>query len=236
MPDTIHTVTMFVLAPAGLLCALLVLHSIRRRGWMDTFVFMAIGLPFFWARELWANSENMYVFQSGGVTVFNVRLVGIVGWFFTSYNALAVVEDILAKYFSKHKNGVFITAALTAVVTIAIAGIVETAGQNMGWWTASEEGIRAFPIVIHGAHWFAPAWASTVIVFLLPYLAACAIFNLKPDVPAINRLPAQIAVNCLLLSICLLVFLFKIGNLSTAILPALALIFGLIPFSARLKY
>lgn len=225
-----------VLAPAGLLCLLLVLHSARRRGVLNAAVFIVVGLPFFWLREIWAANEVMYNFQKGAVVILHVRAVGIVGWFFTSYCALAVVEDVLQKFFPRQANRVFITAGLTTFVSLAIATVVETAAQNMGWWTANAEGIRAFPLVFHGAQWFAPAWASTVIFFLLPYLMAAAFFKSATKMSAVKRVAAQSAVMFALLFVFIVVFMILLGSLSTVLLPAVALALGCIPFTARLRY
>jgi hypothetical protein len=257
MGNNTNTVNIMVLAPAFGLCILLVLNNARGLGAMNALLFVLVGLPFFWKRELWAQEEVMFDFQQGAIMFFHVRLVGIVGWFFTSYCSLAVAEDIIRKFFPRQENRVFITAALTVPVSLAIATIVETAAQNMGWWTANDEGMRAFPIFFHGAYWFAPAWASTVIFFLLPYLMSCSLFKAASKKAAakkeavqiklklslifvffwmlIKRVTTQFVLNYAVV-IVFVIFFIRIGALATFVIPLLSAVLACLPFSSRMKY
>ena len=230
------SVNILVLLPAAALCLALVFHSVRKRGVLDTLVFVAAGLPFFWLRELWAMNENMYAFQKGAVTILHVRVVGIVGWFFTSYCSLALAEDIISRICPRRANTVFATTALAAFVTMAIADVMETAGQNMGFWTARQEGKVAFPLILHGAQWFTPAWISTVALFLMPYLLTCAIFKTAPGLAARRRVPLQLAANIVMLMALAVICVIVVGPLATFLLPFSSIILALIPLTSRLRY
>ena len=230
------SVNLIVLAPAAALSAMLVIHAARKRGKINTLALVAIALPFFWGRELWAMNENMYVFQKGALTIWNVRVVGIIGWFFAVTTSLALAEGIIRKNFPRHVNGVFATLSLSGLVTMAIADIMETAAQGMGLWTPSAEGLRAFPAVFHGAQWFTPAWVSTVMLFLLPYLATSSIFRALPGLAPRWRIPGQILLNAALLLFLAFLTLVVIGPPATALLPVLCILFSFLPGVKKLRY
>lgn len=230
------SINLIILAPAAALSGMLAIHAVRKRGKINTLALVLIALPFFWGREMWAMNEKMYNFQPGAVTVWNVRVVGIIGWIFAVLTSLALAEGIIQKNFPRHVNGVFATLSLSGVVTLAIADIMETAAQGMKLWTPAAEGMRAFPTVLHGAQWFSPAWVSTVMLFLLPYLITCSIFRALPGLAPAWRIPAQILLNAAMLLFFVFIFLIVIGPVSTALLPVLSILFSFLPVVSRLRY
>lgn len=171
------TPAMLLFRGGAFVALLVVLHYMgRTEGWRSASILLSFLVGMSALRELTvvrlSEANHHVVPYSADPTlgrVGGVNVVVVAGWVFTTMLSFAIAKMVQRRSFPG--TNVFLTLALTALVTTTISYVVEITGMRMHLWRWQPEA--------HAVRWLPfdwpfdafEGWASTSFLFMLVYCA-----------------------------------------------------------------
>jgi Flp pilus assembly protein TadD len=160
---------------SSFLTLLLIVHSVKARGWKTTLYFFLASFLFGVVRgnsvALVGSGENSgpYIFSEAIIRIGWAELPACVGWVFALYLSWTLAEGVLARR-PDLLRAVLPLSAFAISAMACFSDAVETTASGVGWWRWNIVNQNT-PLFPGGTHLFGIVeWMSVGLDFLVPFL------------------------------------------------------------------